>query len=173
MEISEDATAAMEELSAEIPAPRDDEAVATDVLVFALITAASEVVAVRSAVSVCAFVATVPADTATPSDDEAFCTSPSVASDPTDSPAPVSVRVPDVQISAASVPKVVSERPEYDQMSDGMLASVVASELIDEPSVLTAVLTALFVFPFTVVTAVATCVFVFPFTTAAIEEVAV
>ena len=72
--------------------------------------------------SVCAFTLVVCVEATDASEDEAFCTSVSVASDPELKPAPVSVRVPLFQTSAASVPNDESVRPVKFQMVAGSMA---------------------------------------------------
>jgi hypothetical protein len=83
--------------------PIDVEAFNTCVVVLPFTTAAIEVEAVVRLVFVFAF-------TSATTEVEAVCTSLSVARDPAVRPAPVRVRVAEVQTSAARVPKVVRER---------------------------------------------------------------
>ena len=56
-------------------------------------------------------------------DEDAFCTSVSVASEPLERPAPVSVLTPFVQTSAASVPKLDKVRPVKFQIAVGSMAN--------------------------------------------------
>jgi len=92
--------------------PSEEDAFPTMLFVFALITAARDEVAIPTRESVLLFTLAVPAETALAIDEDAVVTSDWVASDPLESPAPVSVRVPLVHTSAASVPNVVRERVE-------------------------------------------------------------
>ena len=132
-------------------------------LVFALTTAATDVVAIASAESVFAFTLAVPAVTAAPSDVEAVVTSDCVASEPLERPAPVRVLVPFVHTSAARVPNVVSERVPAAQTFAGIEVMDEAIEVSEKPSDVEAVRTALFVFALTTaasdVEAVVTVVF--------------
>lgn len=134
-----------------IEVARDEEAVVTRVSVFAFTTAAIE--------------------------EEAVCTSESVAREPEESPAPVRVRVPFVHTSAAKVPKPVSVRLPAAQTLEGMSAiEAVMLESVD-PSEVDAVSTAAFVFALMTAAreedAVCTVVFVFAFMTAARDDEAV
>ena len=103
-------------------AARDEEAVCTVVFVFPFMTAAREEEAVFTVLFVFAF-------TTAAMDEEAFCTSLSVARLPLVSPAPVSVRVPFVQTSAASVPKPVSVRVPEAHMSAASVPKVVSERV--------------------------------------------
>jgi hypothetical protein len=146
-------------------APSELEAVFTMVFVFPLTTAAIELEAVPSAVSVWPFTLAVPALTAAPSDDDAVVTSDWSASEPDESPAPVSVRVPFTHTSAARVPKVVSERLPDAQTAAGIAVTEDAIDVSDAPSELEA----MSVCAFTFVVTPAVAVFVFPLTTAATD----
>jgi len=129
-------------------APRDEEAVSTVALVFALMTAASDDDAMPTLLSVFALMAVWLLVIAVPSDEDAVCTSDNVASEPLVKPAPVKVRVAALQTSVAMVPKLVSVRTDAFQTFTGI---DVASE----------------------VEAVCTAALVFAFTTAAMEDDAV
>ena len=61
--------------------------------------------------------------TSATTDELAFCTSDWTASDPELKPAPVRVRVPLVQTSAASVPKLDKVRPVKFQIAVGSMAN--------------------------------------------------
>jgi len=124
------------------------------VLVLALTTAAIEV----EAVLVLALTAAVPALIAAFNDVDAVCTSERVASDPDVRPAPVKVRVPLVQTSAARVPKPVKVRVPAAQTFVGIDAIDDVMEVRVEPIE---------------VEAVNTCAFVLALTTAARDVVAV
>ncbi len=168
--------------------------------VLALTTAATDEVAVASEVSVCALTLDVTpavavsvwaltfdvsAVIAVPSEVEAVFTSDWVASDPELRLAPVRVRVPLVQTSAASVPKLESVLVPAAQTLVGIDVMDAAIEVSDAPMDDDAVVTTLVVLAFTtaaieddavsvcaftaVVTA-AVCVLVFPFTTAATDD---
>jgi hypothetical protein len=169
-------------------APSDEDAVVTIEFVFPFTTAASDEVAVASAVSVCPFTLFVPLVIAAPSELDAAVTSDCTARDPDESPAPVSVRVPFTQTSAASVPKVVRLRVPFAHTAAGMAvmedAIAVKEEPMDDDAVFTiefvlalmiaaselvAVVRAVSVWLFTPVVTPAVAVFVFPFTTAATE----
>jgi hypothetical protein len=65
--------------------------------------------------------------TSATTEEDADWISDKVASEPAESPAPVNVRVPDVQTSAASVPNVVSDRDAALHTAVGMVA---ASEVV-------------------------------------------
>ncbi len=80
-----------------IDVARDEDAARIAALVFR----ATSLVTPKAAAAVLAF-------TSATTDEEAFCTSDKVASDPDVKPAPVSVLVPLVHTSAARVPKPVS-----------------------------------------------------------------
>ena len=88
-------------------------------MVFAFTTAASEEDAVAIVAFVFALIAVWLAEIAELSDEVAVWTSESVASEPAERPAPVSVRVAELHTSAASVPKVVSERVPFAHTSAG------------------------------------------------------
>jgi len=103
---------AMEEVIEVSVDPSDEDALPTMLLVLALITAASELVAIPTLLSVLLFTLAVLAEMAVAIDEEAVDTSDCVAREPDERPAPVSVLVPFVHTSAASVPNVVRERPE-------------------------------------------------------------
>jgi hypothetical protein len=156
-----------------IALPNELEAFSIEELVFAFTTAASELVAVSSAESVCAFTATVCAAVCEPvlaftiaaTDDVAVWISPSVASEPLVRPAPVRVRVPFVQTSAANVPKVVRLRVPLAHTLAGMDVIEVATDAIAELRLVIPVPSEL--------EAVRTLVLVFALTTAASEVVAV
>ena len=147
-------------------APSEVDAVSTAEFVFAVMFEASEV----EAAFVFAF-------TTAATDDDADCTSERVASDPAVRPAPVSVRVPFVQTSDASVPNDVSVRVPAAQTFVGIEAIDDATEAMDAPRDVDAVRTVAFVFAFTKepreVDAARTIAFVFPFTTDATDDVAV
>jgi hypothetical protein len=146
---------------AAIADPSEDEAVA----VFALTTKAIEEDAEPTTLFVFAFTLAFPAVIAEAIDEEAEVTSDCVASDPDVRPAPVSVRVPLDQTSAARVPNAVSVRVLSDQtlvgieaIEDVMVASVVEMLVRFAPSEEDAAVTT---------------VLVFPLTTAATEDVAI
>ena len=147
--------------------PSEVEAVSTVAFVFALITAASDEEAVCTLVLVFAF-------TTAAIELEAVCTSSSVARLPEVSPAPVSVRVPEVQTSAASVPKPVSVREPAAQTFAGIEVMDEAMVESVEPSEVEAVSTVAFVLVFITAArdeeAVCTTVFVLLFMTAAKDE---
>jgi hypothetical protein len=112
-----------------ILAAREVEARSTVALVLALtapvllvILAASEVEAFKTVKLVFAFTSAVPAMILAASEVEALVTSDCTARDPDVSPAPVSVLVPLVQTSAASVPKVVRLRAAEDHTANGIVA---------------------------------------------------
>ena len=146
-----------DDASDEIDAPRDVEAVRTAVFVFAFTKEPSDEDAASTVVFVFPF-------TTAATDDDADCTSERVASDPAVRPAPVSVRVPFVQTSDASVPNEVRVRVPDAQTSAGIDAS---DETIDASVELVAPIPA----PRDV-EAVRTFALVFAFTTAATDEVA-
>ena len=168
--------------------PREEDAVRTVALVLVLITAAREDDAVLRAELVFALTLAVPAVIAVPRDEDAVVRSDSVASEPDERPAPVRVRVPFVHTSAASDPKVVSERVPLAQTFAGMEVIDVAMDESVVPREVEAVNTvalvfalttaardddAVLVFVFTAVVTPAVAEFVFVFTTAAIELEAV
>jgi hypothetical protein len=152
----------IEELIVASVAPREVEAVFTMVFVFELMTAASDEVAVATAVSVWPFTLFVPMVIAAPSELDAVVTSDCTARDPDESPAPVSVRVAETQTSAASVPKVVRLRVLFAQTAAGMSAKFDAID-VDAAS------TVAFVLVLTAEVIPAVAVLVFPLTTAATE----
>lgn len=148
--------------------PSDVDAFNTCAFVFALITVASDVdavVTVPESVAICEFVFPF---TTVATEEVALCTSDNVASDPLESPAPVSVLVPFVHTSAASVPKVVSERVPDAHTAAGIPVTEVASTDRVEPSDVEAVSTCRLVFAFITVAsdveAVPTMELVFAFT---------
>lgn len=151
--------------------PIELEAARTALLVFPLMTAPSELLAVVTVEFVFAF-------TSVTTEDDAFCTSVSVASEPDESPAPVSVLVPLFQTSAARVPNPVRVRVPDAHTAAGMPVTEVASTESVEPSDVEAVRTWRFVFALitaasdddavvTVPESVAICEFVLPFTAVA------
>ena len=139
-------------------APSEVDAVSTAEFVFALMFEASDV----EAAFVFAF-------TTAATDDEADCTSERVASDPAVRPAPVSVRVPFVQTSDASVPKDESVRVPAAQTFIGIDVIAEEIEVSDEPRDVDAVRTVALVFAFMNAPSEVEAVFVFAFTTAATE----
>jgi len=187
--------AGMDEIEEAIEAmelPRDEEAVVTIVFVFVLITAASEEEAVSTAASVLLFTLAVPAEIAEAREEVAVSTSDRVAREPDVRPAPVSVRVPLVQTSAASVPNPVSVRVPAAQTLTGIEVIDEAIEAMELPSEEDAASTVLFVLafitaakdddavrtvasvlPLTAETMPAVALLVLALTTAATEELAV
>lgn len=157
--------------------PREVEAVSTVAFVLAFMKELRDVEAVRTVAFVFAFTLAVSAVIAEPSEEDAVCTSERVARLPEVSPAPVSVRVPFVQTSDASVPNDVSVRVPAAQTFVGIEAIDDATEAMDAPRDVDAVRTVAFVFAFTKepreVDAARTIAFVFPFTTDATDDVAV
>ena len=138
-----------DDASDEIDAPREVEAVRTAEFVFAFTKEPSDEDAASTVVFVFAF-------TTAATDDDADWTSERVARLPEASPAPVSVLVPLVQTSAASVPKAVSVLVPaaqtfvgIDAIDEMMDAIEVPRDERDEPSDVEAVRTVAFVFAFT------------------------
>ncbi len=161
--------------------PSEVEAVSTVVLVFAFMTVASELEAMPTRVSVFALIAVWLLVIAEPRDEVAVCTSLSVARLPLVSPAPVSVRVPFVQTSAAKVPKPVRVRVPEAHMSAASVPKVVSERVPFAQMSATSVPKEVRVLPenaqmeFGRVAArdeeaFATAVFVFAFTSAATED---
>lgn len=145
-------SAVIEEAIDAIEEPSDVDAASTAVFVLPFTTAAIEL----DAMSVCAFTfAVTPAVavfvfalTTAAIELDAALTSDWSASEPELKPAPVSVRVPFVHTSAASVPNVVRLRVPFAQTLPGIAVIDDASVVRVEPSDVEAVNTALLVFPF-------------------------
>ncbi len=97
-----------------IVAPRDVDAVKTVALVLLLIVVIAEAMVLLTAVVTAAMLVE--------SEVEALVTSDCTARDPDERPAPVSVRVPLAQTSAARVPNVVKDLVALDQTARGIVA---------------------------------------------------
>ncbi len=132
-----------------ITAAKEEVATATLLSVLLFTTAAIELEAMPTRVSVLLFIAVWLAVIADPSELEAVVTSDWSASEPLESEAPVRVRVPFVQTSAASVPKPVRVRVPAAHTLAGMEVIEEAIEERVEPSEVEAVSTVAFVFAFT------------------------
>lgn len=149
---------------------RVDDSAAVSVSVLALTTDAIEEDALATLLSVLAF-------TTAATEDDADCTSLWVASEPLESDAPVSVRVPEDHTSAARVPKAVSVRVPDDHTKEGISATEDTIVARVEPSDEEAARTMAFVLELTTDAteedAVATSLSVFALTTAAIDDEAV
>lgn len=123
----------------------EEDAARTAALVFVLILEASEVDAAKTAAFVFAFTLVISALIALPSDDDAVVTSDWTARLPEERLAPVRVRVPLVQTSAASVPNPVSVRLPAAHTFAGMEVMDDVIEVNVAPSEVEAVSTCAFV----------------------------
>jgi hypothetical protein len=155
----------------------EEDAASTVAFVFVLTAVWLFVTAEPSDVEAVVTRASVFAFTIAATDEEAVCTSDNVASEPDESEAPVSVRVPFVHTSAASVPKPVRVRVPAAHTFAGIEAIEEAIVERVEPSEEDAVSTVAFVFALITAAsddeAVCIVLFVLPFMTVARDEEAV